>query len=80
MSEEYLNRLGEIAVKADSIADYLERYYKKRRYRTYGDEDGTKLRAAYQREFDKFGYVLTSRHDNVTGEMIAWLGPEKTDQ
>lgn len=77
MSEEYLNHLREIAVEADSIADFLERYYRKRRYRRHGDEDGAKLRTAYQKEFEKFGYVLTSRHDNITGEMIAWLGPEK---
>lgn len=67
MNTSYRKHLEEIAVKADSIEDYLDLYYRKERV-------GDSLIRAYKKEFEKFGYVLTSKHDNITGAMISWLG------
>lgn len=63
-----LNKKGEIVmriVKASSVEDYLDRYYKKSRMTPT-------LLQSYREEFERNGYVCTSHHDNVTGEFIAW--------
>jgi len=62
-----------LVVEADSVADYLRRYYKSDRLadhdRAYGE--GSFL-ARYEAEYAKHGYVCTSHHDNVTGCFIFW--------
>jgi hypothetical protein len=52
-------------VEADSVGDFLTRYYRKDRWTPT-------LLETYEQEFKRYGYVCTSRHDNVTGEFIAW--------
>ena len=52
-------------VKADSVADYLDRYYKPSR-RT------DTLLATYEEEFRRNGYICTSSYDNIIGEFIVW--------
>jgi hypothetical protein len=54
-----------LIVEAKSVKDYLERYYKKSRM------TDTMLES-YEEEYAERGFVCTSHHDNVTGEMIAW--------
>lgn len=53
------------AVEANSIEDYLNRYYKR-------DRMTDTLVATYTREFEQDGYICTSHYDNITGEMIFW--------
>lgn len=52
-------------VEANSVADYLDRYYKK-------DRMTDTMLAHYEEKYKEFGYVCTSSHDNVTGDFIAW--------
>ena len=52
-------------VKAKSVKNYLDRYYKKERVTPT-------LLQTYKKEYETDGYVCTSRHDNITGEFIAW--------
>ena len=52
-------------VKAKSVKDYLNKYYKKSRMTDT-------LEQLYLDEFKNNGFVCTSRHDNNTGEFIAW--------
>ena len=52
-------------VQADSVSDYLDRYYKKNK-RT------ATLVASYEQELESMGYICTSLHDNVLGEFICW--------
>ena len=54
-----------LIVKASSVKNYLDRYYKR-------DRMTPTLPDSYQEEFDERGFVCTSHHDNVTGEFIAW--------
>ena len=61
-----------LIVKAKSVEDYLDRYYKKSRYTGRGKEYAQVLLTSYQEEFERRGFVCTSHHDNVTGELIAW--------
>ena len=57
-------------VKAKSLEDYLDIYYKKNR-RT------PTLLDSYREELHCYGYVCTSEHDNVTGEFICWTPNKK---
>lgn len=52
-------------VAAESVEDYLNRYYKKSRMTST-------LLESYKEEFKKNGFICTSHNDNVTGEFIAW--------
>ena len=52
-------------VEADSVEDYLKKYYKKNRWTN-------SLIDSYKKELLKYGYISTSHFDNVTGEMIYW--------
>lgn len=59
-------------VKARSVKDYLKKYYKRDRYTGRGKEYAQSLLESYQEEYKKRGYIVTSHHDNVVGEIIAW--------
>ncbi|MCK4328772.1 hypothetical protein KAX02_02910 [candidate division WOR-3 bacterium] len=59
-------------VKAKSVEDYLNRYYKRDRYTGRGKEYAQSVLVSYQEEYARRGYVVTSHHDNTTGELIAW--------
>ena len=52
-------------VKAESIEDYLNKYYKQNKMTDT-------LLASYTEEYKRRGYICTSYHDNVIGEFIAW--------
>lgn len=52
-------------VKAKSVKDFLNKYYKK-------DRMTDTLLESYEKQLDEDGYVHISRHDNVTGEAIKW--------
>lgn len=61
-------------VIADSVADFLERYYKRARYHGRGEEYAAALLESHQRDFDEYGYDLISQHDSVTGEVVTYFG------
>ena len=62
------------AVKADSVADFLERFYKPRRYGGRGEEYAASLLQSYETEFGRNGYCFISRHDSVTGDYVSYFG------
>lgn len=56
-------------VEAESVADYLTRYYKPDRIDAAGFEV---LKRSYEIELEVYGFVVTSHYDSVTGGLIAW--------
>jgi|APFre7841882654_1041346.scaffolds.fasta_scaffold66228_1 hypothetical protein len=52
-------------VAAKSVADYLQRYYKK-------DKMTSTLLSTYEDTYREKGYICTSHHDNILGEFIFW--------
>lgn len=54
-----------VLVEADSVADYLGRYYKKGRMTET-------LLVTYEEQFAEFGFVSTSHHDNTCGVTSYW--------
>ena len=61
--------------EADSVADFLARYYKPDRYTGRGPEYAAGLLAAYTKEYNEKGWLMISRHDSVTGWVVSWYGP-----
>lgn len=57
-------------VQADSVKDFLERYYKPDRYRGRGEEYAASLLASHEARYQAYGYDLISRHDSVTGQAV----------
>ena len=61
-------------VEAESVADFLEKYYKKARYHGHGVEYAAGLLASHEKDFELYGYDIISHHDSVTGEVVAYFG------
>lgn len=57
---------------ADSVADFLERYYKRDRYHGRGEESAARLLAIYQNDVVEMGCTWISHHDSVTGEIVSY--------
>ena len=62
-------------VEAESVADFLARFYKPGRYELRGEEYAAGLLASYEAEFEREGYAFISRHDSITGRVVAYFGP-----
>jgi len=61
------------AVKASSLDDFLNRYYKPERYRGRGEAYAATLRASHQADLERDGCDVISRHDSVTGQTVAYF-------
>jgi hypothetical protein len=70
------NHWRKYAVDAESVKDFLDRYYKPDRYTGRGEEYAAALLKSYQEEVDECGYTFISHHDCVRGEMVAWYPEE----
>jgi hypothetical protein len=62
-------------VEAESIADFLERYYKPDRYHGRGEDYAAILLASYQENYESNGYKAISHHDSATGRTVSYFGP-----
>jgi len=60
-------------VKAQSIDDFLARYYKPDRYTGRGAEYAAALLESHRQDFEHYGYDIISRHDSVTGQVVAYF-------
>jgi hypothetical protein len=67
-------RFREYEVLADSVTDFLDKYYRPDRYRGRGAEYAAALLASYEREMAADGWTFISHHDNVTGEIVSYYG------
>jgi hypothetical protein len=52
-------------VQADSVADFLNRYYRP-------DRMTPTLIEVYQKEVDRNGYTFISHHDSITGRIVSF--------
>jgi len=64
------------AVSAQSIEDFMTRYYKRDRYTGRGDDYAASLLASHREHYEQYGYDIISHHDSKTGDPVAWYGPE----
>ena len=59
-------------VKAKSLEDFLNRYYKSERFTERGNEYVQAVIASHKKDLNKYGYTIVSHHDNVTGKVVAY--------
>ena len=59
-------------VKADSVGDFLDRFYKPERYKGRGEEYAERLLASYQEEIKNRGFTFIPKHDSVTGYCVSY--------
>ena len=60
-------------VAADNVADFLERYYLRDRYHGRGADYAACVLASHERDFERQGYTIISRHESVTGQVVAYF-------
>jgi hypothetical protein len=63
-------------VEATSVSDFLARFYRPERYTGRGEDYAAALLASHQMDFDRQGYDIISHYDSVTGQVVAFFGPE----
>ena len=61
-------------VAADSVASFLEKYYKPQRYQERGEAYAAAVLASHEQHFERCGYDIISRHESVTGKVVAYFG------
>lgn len=64
-------------VKANSVSDFLKKYYREDRYTGRGKEYAATLLASYEEEFKEYGYCIISKHDSKSGDVCAFFGKNK---
>lgn len=61
----------EYRVEADSVAEFLERYYRPDRYHGRGEEYAAVLLASHEKDYRTKGFDIISHHDSATGRVVA---------
>ena len=69
LGEHFLRGYG---VRAASVEDFLNRYYKPDRFHGRGADYAAALIASHIKDYQDYGYDFISHHDSVTGEIVAW--------
>lgn len=58
-------------VDAANVEDFLEHYYLRDRYHGRGADYAAAVLASHERRFGQHGYTIISRHESVTGQVVA---------
>jgi hypothetical protein len=65
-------------VSAESIDDFINKYYKPSRLTAQGYPDYEQiLKASHNQDFLEHGFDIISHHDSRTGEVVAYFGTDK---
>lgn len=67
-------RFKKYEVKADSVADFIDRYGKRDRYAGRGEDYLNTVIASHTSDLAQYGYTIISHHDSVTGEIVSFYG------
>ena len=59
-----------------TVAEFLDRYYKKDRYTGRGKEYTATVLNAHEKVFEGFGVDWISKFESVTGEVVSFYGDE----
>jgi hypothetical protein len=60
-------------VKAKSVKDFLEKYYRPDRYHQRGEDYATAVLASHEKDFSEEGWTFITHHDSVTGENVSFF-------
>lgn len=66
-----------LEVKAKSLDDFLDKYYKHDRYKgrngnVWGENYSELVKQSSREDIDRLGYCIISKHDSKTGEIVAY--------
>lgn len=61
----------------NSVAEFLDRYYKKDRYTGRGKEYAAAVLKSHEKCFEVDGVDWISKHESRTGEVVAFYGPSE---
>lgn len=61
-------------VSAASVEDFRQRYTKPECYGQRGKEYVDAVLQSAHEDLEKYGYTIISRHDSVTGDVVAYYG------
>jgi len=61
------------ATDVKTVEEFLARYYKPERYTGREEKYAASLLSSYQQEAESQGWVFISRHDSVTGRVVAFF-------
>lgn len=64
-------------VYAADVGDFLHRYMKPERYALRGSEYMAAVLQSARDDLNKYGYVIISRHDSITGEVVSFYSEER---
>lgn len=67
-------------VEAESVSDFLEKYYKRDRYHGRGVDYAAVVLAHHEKDFAELGYTIISRHESVTGNVVAYFDKNRPTQ
>lgn len=59
-------------VSAASVEEFRQRYTKPDRYARRGPEYVAVILQSAHEALEKYGYTIISRHDSITGEVVAY--------
>ena len=62
------------AVRADSVEDFCNRFYRMDRFAGRGEEYKAIVLASQREDLAKNGFCCISCHDSCTGLSVAWFG------
>lgn len=65
------------ASPADSVEDFLRRYYRPERFCSepgFNHDRPQRLIRSYEEDYRLQGWCIISRHDNITGQVVIWRG------
>ena len=63
-------------VQAASVEDFRKRYTRPSAYQQRGAEYVAAVLESARRDLEKYGYTIISRHDSITGDVVAYYGKE----
>jgi len=67
----------DIVVQAESVENFLDKYYKYDRFRGRGEEYTNILLKSYQEEYDRRGFTFISQYESNTGRIISFIKESK---
>lgn len=69
-------KMKKYKVQAVSVEDFRKRYTRPSAYQQRGAEYVAAVLESARRDLEKYGYTIISRHDSITGDVVAYYGKE----
>lgn len=72
LRKDLKERFKRYEVKADSLEEFCNFYYKKSRYSDRGLDYVLSCLESHVESLEKYGYTFITSHDSITGEIVSY--------